>query len=252
MNLNFLFVRKYKKNREISMHSHNIYEFVYYIDGKGTTKCGDNIYKFEKDSYTIIAPSVIHSESHIGKGHILAIGFAMDDENLALETEMHNGFDPVIFSLVQKIKIEFVKKEKFYEKVIETLLYELTIYLKRNQLSPSSTKQSKNNDISFAISYMSEYFMTDINLDELAQSTGYCKDHFRILFKKNTGQTPKSFILSKKLSYAKKLLAKTETPLTSVATNCGFEYYSCFSSFFKKKTGVTPLQFRNQAYNSTI
>lgn len=243
MKLNFLFVRKYNKNRHISKHSHDAYEFVYYLDGKGTTTCNNRSFKFYKDSYMIIPPGYEHSESHIGRGHILAIGFSSDKE-LNLENEMYNGFDPKIYSIIQKLKIEFIKKEDLYEEVMDILLDELMLYLKRSQRKVHNPKSTTKNDISFAISYLNEYFMTDINLDELAQSTGYCKDHFRILFKKQTGKTPKTFILEKRLSYAKKLLANGEISLTEVSSSCGFEYYSCFCGFFKKKTGMTPLKYR--------
>lgn len=248
MELSYIFVRKYNSNREISLHAHDIYEFVYYFSGEGYTTCGNENYTFGKDSYAIIPPSVMHNERHIGKGHILAIGFSIDDEAFTLESKMYNGFNPKIYSLTQKLKIEFIKKEEYYEETIKTLLKELTIYLKRSQKSDlfSNNQQHKDNDIYYAITYLNEYFMTDIDLTELAQSTGYCKDHFRILFKKHTGKTPKAFILDKKLAYAKKLLENPDTPLTDIATQCGFEYYSCFCGFFKKKTGLTPLQFRNK------
>lgn len=246
MRLNFLFVRKYNKNRQISTHSHDAYEFVYYLDGKGSTTCAGQTFNFYKDSFMIIPPNTEHSESHVGRGHILAIGFDSDKE-LNLDNEMYNGFDPKIYSIIQKMKIEFIKKEDFYEEIMATLLSELMLYLKRSQKKLNNPKSTIKNDISFAVSYLNEYFMTDINLDELAQSTGYCKDHFRILFKKHTGKTPKTFILEKKLSYAKKLLTNQQITLTDVSNNCGFEYYSCFCGFFKKKTGMTPLEYRTNS-----
>ena len=82
-------------------------------------------------------------------------------------------------------------------------------------------------------------------MSELARSTGYCDDHFRIVFKKKTGLSPKEFILETRLNAAKKLLADPAVNLTDISTQCGYEYYSQFSLFFKKKTGMSPSEFRD-------
>lgn len=250
MNLDFLFIRKYKNNREIAIHSHEVYEFVYYFDGKGSSVCGDKTYHFDKNSYVIIPPRVEHDEKHIGTGYVIAFGFTIDDESIALNSQMYNGFNPHIYALIDKIRTEFNKKAEFFEEMIKILLHELVLNLKRSQLSNQPQKSTKQNGINFAISYMNEYFMTDIDFEELAQSVGYCKDHFRILFKKKAGLLPKKFILNKRLSYARKLLAYEDIPLTQVATNCGYEYYSVFCAFFKKEMGMTPLLYRNLVYKS--
>lgn len=252
MDLKFLFVRKYDENRTITAHAHDIHELVYYFDGAGSTWIGHERHAFEKDSYAIIAPNVTHSESHIGKGHIMAVGFSINGSSELLHSTVYSGFDPNIYALIQKIKTEFVLKNDFYEDMIELLLKELILHIQRKQLIASKPVMNKRNDLSYAISYMNEYFMTDIDLGELAHSSGYCKDHFRILFKETTGKTPKEYILSKKLAYAKRLLGDGEAPLNEIATNLGFGYYSCFSAFFKKHTGLSPLKYRKKNHQVLV
>lgn len=244
MEIQFLFVRKYTENREIARHGHASHEFVYYFAGQGTSTIDDTDYPFEKDAYAIIAPNTPHAEAHIGSGHILAVGFTLDEGMEPLESRVYNGLNPHIYALTQKLKTEFITKEDLYEDMLQLLMRELVLLLRRAQIEAKRQKVTTSNDIGFAISYINEYFMTDINLEELAKSTGYCKDHFRNLFKEQTGQTPKSYILSKKLAYAKKLLRQRDLTLTDVASQCGFEYYSCFSAFFKKGTHMTPLHYR--------
>lgn len=244
MELNFLFVRRYKADRQIPFHTHQCYEFVYYVDGKGETTCSDKTHSFDTNSYIIIPPNTVHNEIHIGTGHIIAIGFSIDDDSLKLEGKMHHGFNPNIYALIQKIKTEFIKKDIYYQQSIRLMLNELTINLKREQTKKPPSVVVKQSQIDYVVSYLNEYFMMDIDLKDLAYSTGYSLDHFRKLFKKQTNQSPKSFIMSKRITYAKLLLKDQAIPLTTVAVKCGYEYYTCFSAFFKLKTGYTPLQFR--------
>lgn len=64
------------------------------------------------------------------------------------------------------------------------------------------------------------------------------------LFKKCFGITPYTYVLEKKLSFAKKLLIDTSLSVKEIATELCFsdEYY--FSGLFKEKTGMTPSQYR--------
>jgi AraC-like DNA-binding protein len=249
MELKFFFVRKYSENRTIASHSHDVHEFVYYFDGAGTTMMDEMEHQFNKDSFAIIAPNVVHNETHVGRGHIMAIGFQMSAQTDSIISTVYHGFDPNIYALVQKIKTEFIQKNDFYESMISTLLEELVLHIKRMQAINSTSQPTRQHDLGYAISYMNEYFMTDVDLDELAQSSGYCTDHFRVLFKQATGQTPKSFIMSKKLAYAKKLLTDTSIPLHDISKNLGFEYYSRFSAFFSKRLGLSPLQYRKRTFS---
>ena len=64
------------------------------------------------------------------------------------------------------------------------------------------------------------------------------------LFKKIFGITPYTYVLNKKISFAKKLLIDTNLSVKEIATKLCFsdEYY--FSNIFKEKVGCPPSQYR--------
>ena len=64
------------------------------------------------------------------------------------------------------------------------------------------------------------------------------------LFKKIFGITPYTYVLNKKIGFAKKLLIDTNLSVKEIATKLCFsdEYY--FSNIFKEKSGCTPSQYR--------
>ena len=64
------------------------------------------------------------------------------------------------------------------------------------------------------------------------------------LFKKIFGITPYTYVLNKKIEFAKKLFTDTNLSVKEVATKLAFsdEYY--FSNVFKEKVGCAPSQYR--------
>ena len=64
------------------------------------------------------------------------------------------------------------------------------------------------------------------------------------LFKKNFGTTPYTYVLNKKINFAKKLLIDTNLSVKEISTKLCFsdEYY--FSNIFKEKVGCSPSQYR--------
>ena len=66
-------------------------------------------------------------------------------------------------------------------------------------------------------------------------------------FAKALGRSPKDEMIRVRLTRAKQLLAETDFSLAMVAEKVGFEHAEYLSVIFKKKTGLTPGQFRTQS-----
>jgi len=77
--------------------------------------------------------------------------------------------------------------------------------------------------------------------DKICLSPNYFGD----LIKKLTGKSAQDIILDKIVDLGKEMLLGTDKPVTDIAYDLGFQYAQHFSRFFKKKTGCTPLEYRN-------
>lgn len=64
------------------------------------------------------------------------------------------------------------------------------------------------------------------------------------VFKAEYGMTPKAYFDSLRLNAARQLLLDTDAKVIDIAYQTGFESLAAFYSFFKKKTGKTPNQYR--------
>ncbi|WP_203074144.1 AraC family transcriptional regulator [Falsiroseomonas ponticola] len=77
-------------------------------------------------------------------------------------------------------------------------------------------------------------------LAEMAASAGLSAFHFSRAFKLATGQTPRAYVLARRLDHARELLADPSLPLAEVAQRCGFADQAHFTTQFRRALGVTP------------
>lgn len=94
--------------------------------------------------------------------------------------------------------------------------------------------------------YINNHFDKELNLDFLSNVRFTSKFHLLRLFKKYYGQTPKQYIIDKRIEQAKKLL-KEGTNITDTCFEIGFDSPSSFSTLFKSRVGLTPTQFQKRA-----
>ncbi len=84
------------------------------------------------------------------------------------------------------------------------------------------------------------------SLEVLAQQVGFSPYHFARLFRQTTGESPHQFVLRQRLEAAQRLLKETNMPLTQVALEVGFPNQSHFTQAFRRRSGLTPLAYRQQ------
>jgi len=94
-----------------------------------------------------------------------------------------------------------------------------------------------------------EYMWSSPNLQEvssvkaMAEFFGYNEKYFIRMFTKNMGETPLQYFLDRKITRAKRYLARSEMSVREIAYELGYDYYY-FMRLFKNRTGMTPMQFR--------
>mgnify|MGYP003548380717 CR=1 FL=1 len=122
--------------------------------------------------------------------------------------------------------------------LINTLTLLGAHYLKNRQAKHA--EQSKI--ISRAIEYISEHLTEPITLDDISNALYTNKYYFAHLFKEETGVSPHSYILKKRLLLSKELIEQGLS-ITDVYVRCGFSDYTHFFRAFKKEFDLTPKQY---------
>lgn len=265
---------KFPKAAKVSYHFHNYYEFVYYFHAAGQSKYfpanfvntpsearptvfynksvlnDPDVFRFSDMSYTILPPYMVHDEEHEREdADVVAIVFSVEGEpQLRFPPLLKLDAGYKILPLVQRMLKEYQRKDLYYEQVLADIMHEILILVARDDGSGSATTSPMH----FAKTYLDEYFMTDVDLENLARSSGYSLSHFRLLFKKFTGVSPKSYVLEKRLGYASNLIRNTALSLSVISETCGFHYYTQFYSLFEKRFGVSPKELRRGSGESEL
>lgn len=95
------------------------------------------------------------------------------------------------------------------------------------------------------IAYVKENATKDINLNIVAAHFNKTAGYISTLFKKATGNGFNDYITNQRVEIAKGLLATSTIPVYQIAGLCGYPNAKYFSVVFKKATGETPAEFRN-------
>jgi two-component system response regulator YesN len=87
----------------------------------------------------------------------------------------------------------------------------------------------------------------NLKMSRVAREFNISPSHFSTIFRQDLGITYRDYISNLRINYAKQLLRTTNLLCSEIAYRSGFNDSHYFSVFFKKKTGLSPRQFRAQS-----
>ena len=93
--------------------------------------------------------------------------------------------------------------------------------------------------------FIDRNFEENINAENIADEASYSKFHFIRTFRSIYGRTPHQYLIHVRVEAAKKLLA-AGVSVTEACMAVGFESMGSFTVLFKRRTGVTPSEFRRE------
>ncbi|WAM36047.1 response regulator [Caldicellulosiruptor acetigenus] len=91
-----------------------------------------------------------------------------------------------------------------------------------------------------------EYNNPSLSLSTVAEKVNMSMSHLSFIFKQETGQTFIEYLTNIRLNKAKELLISSSLKVTEIATMVGYNEPHYFSYLFKRKTGLSPQEFRNK------
>ena len=160
----------------------------------------------------------------------------------------------VLFECIQKIQSELqenidVHSQYIIVSTIELLLNYCSRFYGRQLITRSQTNKSILSQIE---NLLIQYFADDKKNEQGLPTVKYLADNVHLspsylsdLLKKETGKNAQEHIHFYLIEAAKNLLLNSEKNVNEIAYNLGFEYPQYFNKLFKKRTGKTPMEYRN-------
>jgi len=88
--------------------------------------------------------------------------------------------------------------------------------------------------------YIESHLEQKIGLEGLAAMAGLSTHHFARAFNQSMGIPPHSYLLSRRLERAERMLRETQLPLSEIAVATGFSDQSHLARHFRRRTGMSP------------
>ena len=235
-------------------HFHNFYEIDIVLDGEGTSICNGESFDIKRGMVTFLSPEGLHSFENKGILHEINIQFTYDAVNSDLISFISNVKRNVVYideKTLDSIYSLFcllnnadniTNSNDYSSKLLECIILcfkDKFICGTPNEIKPSSSLQN-------AIIYIHSRFADDPKMWQVAKHLHLNENYFSQMFKKGVGMSYKEYLRKIKLEHAKKLLIYTNSPITKIAYDSGYNSQSHFNRDFKNVYCMSPIEMRKK------
>lgn len=119
-----------------------------------------------------------------------------------------------------------------------------------NALDMLQIRNVSISDVEKARMYIAENITNPITVTSVSEYVNLSAEYFTKLFKKETGQNIKEYILQSKISAAKDMLDHSNMSISMIALELGYSNFSHFTQVFKKYEKVTPSEYRKMTQST--
>ncbi|WP_298738816.1 AraC family transcriptional regulator [uncultured Chitinophaga sp.] len=242
---------------------------------KGKIRYGQQHYDYDNGVLSFTAPNQVQyldiSTVECGSGYLLifhpdfllahplasninSYNFFSYTVNEALHLSAEEEDD--LITILNKIDKECQHIDKYTQEIILSQIELLLKYSNRFYERQFITRKNHNHQLLAKFErLLDEYFdssMTTpperLTVQRMAELMNLSPNYLSDLLRMHTGQNTQQHIHQKLIEKAKEKLSTTNLSVSEIAYTLGFEHAQSFSTLFKKKTNLSPLEFR-QTFN---
>ncbi|MHB8130014.1 MAG: response regulator transcription factor [Mobilitalea sp.] len=100
--------------------------------------------------------------------------------------------------------------------------------------------------VKLSVKYVDSNFFEELTLVSLANKFNVESSYFSKIFRQETGSNLMLYIAQKRIDKAKEYMMDSTINLTEIAFMIGYDDYTYFNRVFRKMTGVSPRDYRNE------
>jgi AraC family transcriptional regulator, transcriptional activator of pobA len=248
-------------------HRHKYYEICVFVNGAGKHEIDFATHTIQSNSIHFLSPGQVHliSREEDYHGYLMVFSkdfYALDTfhEDLLFQLPFFNNptmvpilnLDPIgfqeILALIQLIKKEYTARQELGREILRSYLqvfllkckqyYVRYFAEKKKMLDPHFTLVQQFNTL------LEQQFSRNHLVQDYADQLSLSPALLNKYVKKITGNTAGELLMERLILQAKRYLIYTDLSNKEIAYQLNYEDPSYFSRIFKKKTGLTPSEFR--------
>ncbi|WP_449537856.1 response regulator transcription factor [Ferdinandcohnia sp. Marseille-Q9671] len=163
--------------------------------------------------------------------------------NETIETKLkglltETAFADVSYRVTIELDLHFYNTSNWLKKL---LLSDLDMWL---GILEKENQGKKSWSVEKAIEYISENYHRDLKASEVANEIHITPNYFSMIFKKELGKSFNEYLNDLRIEKAMRMLTETSDRIYEIATEVGYKEYKYFVQVFRKKTGMTPTDYR--------
>ncbi len=230
------------------------YQLLYVASGKTFFTCHGKAYTVTKGQMVLYRPGEPQDYIYHGtdKPEVYWVHFTGSEvqaflEDLKLpagENVFLCGSSPVYAQLFDQMIQELQLRRTHYDDLLPLLLRQILLSLNRFLEESRSFGTQILSEMEFAAKYFQVHYHEPICIEDYALSHNMSVCWFNRSFKKLVHMTPMQYILSLRMTNAKKLLDDTDYHISEVARAVGYDNALYFSRLFHKHIGLSPSEYR--------
>ncbi|MDF2935502.1 MAG: AraC family transcriptional regulator [Paenibacillaceae bacterium] len=271
-----LYMNRVEESFNLEEHTHEFIEFNYVMEGRGYQHIGDAVMEVAGGDLFYLPLGTSHVFRPVGadtsKNRLIVYNCLFGPElleSLASRGEEYRELLSVLGSLKEPCQPgwrqwkdrtgeirrlfsamleDYVRRKPFGRLMLQARFVELLVQLhwqeeqERTERGPAEGGQDELVDK--AVSWVREHSADRLTAAQAAVVAGLSERHFRRRFAARTGMSFLNYIHKLRIEQCCARLAASRDRVADIAAEAGFQDVKFFNRLFKKKTGMTPRQYR--------
>ena len=167
-----------------------------------------------------------------------------------------NRFEPEIqdkiYNLLLDMVNEYGKKSPYRDFALQCMLFQILILILEERLPDDNVtiySTPLTPPIIEALYHMEKNYPDKLSLETVSKIAGFSPAHFSKVFQSQLGKSYSEYLSDIRLRHVQELLLTTKKSITEIALETGYAYPGNLTEQFKRKIGMTPMDYRKNGVN---
>ncbi|MGO4270499.1 helix-turn-helix domain-containing protein, partial [Paenibacillus sp. TAF58] len=168
---------------------------------------------------------------------------AADQSTWLFFKERNGEFQP----LFERLHFEYNAHRSSFMTILQTCVAQLLVYMYRSLMDFTPEVSNANlQDLDSLLAHIRRHCSSPISLKEASARLSISERQLHRQLKKHTGMSFMEYVQQARIEACCQQLRTNNHKISDIAANVGYQDMKFFNHLFKKMTGITPSQYRQQ------